>query len=199
MLEAEHAALLVHANAVPRVVEHSHDVPRRTLRHRVLALIPRAEDDLLRLRHLAHRHVELPQKPAPVLRAIAAASRRPARLLLREERSEAPRHALIEANLDADNLATASAVRVSLERVRLALDVDELVVPGVRDGAVDVEVVDDVLRLEPPLLGIRLFGVHHRRQHAIVVEVVEVVALLVRDLDLRQPLDCAPAYVSRKQ
>mmetsp|Transcript_10968 Transcript_10968/g.27801 ORF Transcript_10968/g.27801 Transcript_10968/m.27801 type:complete len:200 (-) Transcript_10968:838-1437(-) len=199
MLEAEHAALLVHANAVPRVVEHSHDVPRRTLRHRVLALIPRAEDDLLRLRHLAHRHIELPEKPAPVLCVIATASRRPARLLFGVKWSETPCHATIQTNLHADDLAPAATVRVSLDRVRLALAVDNLVVPRVCDGAVDVDVVDDVLRLEPPLLGIRLFGVHHRRQHAVVVEVVEVVALLVRDLDLRQPLDCAPAYVSRKQ
>eukprot|EP00976_Prorocentrum_cordatum_P046405 938241-Prorocentrum_minimum.AAC.2 len=70
-----------------------------------------------------------------------------------------------------------------------------LVVPGVPDGAVDVEVVDDVLGLEPPPLLVSLLRVHVRGEHAVVVEMVKVVRLLARHLNLTQPFHHASADV----
>ena len=48
---------------------------------------------------------------------------------------------------------------------------------GLGDGGVDVELVNDVVRLVPPALGGGALGVDELGQHA-VVHVVEVVAAL---------------------
>ena len=51
----------------------------------------------------------------------------------------------------------------------------QLAVPPPHHGAVDVELVDDELLLEPPALRGGLLRVNLRGKHAVVVEVIEVV------------------------
>ena len=197
MLEVESAVgQLVDADAVPRIVEHPHDVPRRPLRHGVLRLVEGAEADLVGAANLVGVNLDLPVAPAPVLGLVARGPGRPAGLLAHVDVGELPGQALVEGDLGADHLAAAAGVGVALDGVLLHGRVEGLLVLRVDDGAVDVEVVDDVLGLEPPALGSRLLRVDAHGEHAVVVEVIEVLGLLVGDDDLAQKLDHAAADVA---
>ena len=73
----------------------------------------------------------------------------------------------------------------------------DLLVAWLRDGRVDVELVDDEVGLVPPALGRGALGVDELGQHA-VVHVVEVVVALDRgDGDVGEPLDHAAADVPK--
>ena len=185
-------ALEVLHDREPGVVEHAHDVPRELLGLRVHGGVPRAARHVLGLEQVGRRHGDGPHAPAPVL---AGGRRRVRRVRHVAVLDEVPRLAPVERHLDADDLAAAAAVGVALDVVRLAAagQVQHLAVAGPRDRGVDAQLVDDVVGLEPPALGLGLLGRHVHGQHAVVLEVVVVVRARVAHADLREPLDHAPA------
>mmetsp|Transcript_1670 Transcript_1670/g.7453 ORF Transcript_1670/g.7453 Transcript_1670/m.7453 type:complete len:368 (+) Transcript_1670:237-1340(+) len=189
----------VNSDAVPRVVEHAHDVPRRSLRHGVLRLVERSEANLVAPAEPVRVNLELPVAPAPVPGLIAGGTRGPSRLFPNVDVGELPGLALVEGELRSDHFSSAAAVRVPFQLVRLGGRVENFFVLGVDDGAVDVEVVDDVLGLEPPALVRGELRIDAHGKHAVVVEVVEVLGLLVGDDDLAEELDHATADVPRDQ
>mmetsp|Transcript_44921 Transcript_44921/g.143070 ORF Transcript_44921/g.143070 Transcript_44921/m.143070 type:complete len:478 (-) Transcript_44921:1469-2902(-) len=116
---------------------------------------------------------------------------------------ELPRPPAVQGDLGPDDLGTSTDVGVAghlhggvggrpLQR-------EERVVPGLEDGGVDVDVVDDVLRLVPPALGFGPPRVDVRRQDPVVEEVVVVLGGPVGDPNLAQPLDHPRAGASRQQ
>ena len=68
---------------------------------------------------------------------------------------------------------------------------------GRGDDRVDVELVDDVLRLVPPPLDLGDLGIHVRREHAVVHVVVVVVGLLPLHHNLLEELDHAATDETR--
>mmetsp|Transcript_28577 Transcript_28577/g.88427 ORF Transcript_28577/g.88427 Transcript_28577/m.88427 type:complete len:348 (+) Transcript_28577:1531-2574(+) len=110
-----------------------------------------------------------------------------------------PRPAAVERDLDADDLPAAAPVGVALHIIRLlhVFQLEHLAVARRRDRRVDVELVDDVVRLEPPALGLGLLRRDVDGQDAVVLEVVVVVGARVRDLDLLEPLDHPAADEAR--
>ena len=113
-----------------------------------------------------------------------------------DQRGVGPAPAAVERQLDARDLPAPAGVGVPPEGhlgPAAQPQGDNRVVRGAGDGRVDVEVVDDVVRVPPeaPRLGV-LGRAHVRRQHPVVVQVVPVVRLRVRDLDPLEPLDGAP-------
>mmetsp|Transcript_12452 Transcript_12452/g.31806 ORF Transcript_12452/g.31806 Transcript_12452/m.31806 type:complete len:495 (+) Transcript_12452:1055-2539(+) len=197
-LERRHLRLrvddAVDLDAEVGVVHHAHHVPRDVLRLSVHRRIPATAKDLrcLALVERAQRHVELEEAPAPV-----PAVRRG--LLRVRELRECPRLATVDRDLHADHLPPAARVAVAADRVGLLglCERHHLQVARVRDGRIDVELVDDVIGLVPPALGVGDLGSHMLGQHAVVVVVEEVVRLVGRHCDLVEPLDHAPSDVAR--
>ena len=62
-----------------------------------------------------------------------------------------PGFAVIQRDLDPDDLFAPPGISVSLHRVRIVLpNRDHFIVPRPGNGTVDVEIINDVVRLEPP-------------------------------------------------
>mmetsp|Transcript_21658 Transcript_21658/g.73628 ORF Transcript_21658/g.73628 Transcript_21658/m.73628 type:complete len:235 (-) Transcript_21658:738-1442(-) len=190
---APHLAL-VDAHPEAAVVAHAHHVPREVVRLRVVALVPRPAAYLARVLELVVCQLDVPEDPAPVLVPGA-------HLLEALDVAQAPRQAVVERDLHARHLAPAAAVRVALHSVRALLVVTRhgelLLVVRVPDGAVNVELVEDVLGLVPPVLLRGQLGVHVWRNDPVVVEVVEVIRLARGHRQLLEPLHHAPADVAR--
>mmetsp|Transcript_52167 Transcript_52167/g.138523 ORF Transcript_52167/g.138523 Transcript_52167/m.138523 type:complete len:487 (+) Transcript_52167:1563-3023(+) len=184
----------VHLDAEVRVVHHAHHVPGERFRLAVHRGVPAAAEQLGVLAHhqLAHVHLQLPKAPAPVLAILG-------RLLGVGQLGERPILAAVHRQLDADHLAAAARVAVALDRVLLAVALErkQLLVGGVRDRRVDVELVDDVVGLVPPALSVGDLGGDVLGQHAVVIEVEEIVTLRLGHANLCQPLDHAAADVPR--
>ena len=189
---------VMHANAIPSVGQHPHDVPRRALVHLVVGLIDGAEThfDALFIGEPFDGDFEFPVAPAPVSRFVARAKVGPARFLADVDVSELPAETSVEGELATDHLASAATVGVSLEGVRLLSHRNDFVGRRVRDGAVNVELVDDVFRLEPPAFLGRGLRVNVRRQDSVVVEVVKVVALAIGDFNFGEKLNHTTANVT---
>mmetsp|Transcript_12496 Transcript_12496/g.30326 ORF Transcript_12496/g.30326 Transcript_12496/m.30326 type:complete len:668 (-) Transcript_12496:2-2005(-) len=197
VLEPERQALVrverVHLHLEVRVVPHAHHVPREAVRLGVAPAVPCAHAQLAVGRREQLRHVRLvrPKAPAPVVPAGGV------REVLHH--GEVPGVATVEGDLHAADAAPAPRVRVASHRVlgRRGRELDHLAVRGRRHGRVEVELVEEVLGLVPPPVPVRDLLVHLGGQDAVVEEVVVVIALLLGDHDLGEPLDHAPADPSR--
>mmetsp|Transcript_11723 Transcript_11723/g.29654 ORF Transcript_11723/g.29654 Transcript_11723/m.29654 type:complete len:203 (+) Transcript_11723:1117-1725(+) len=100
----------VHLELEDAVVHHAHQVPRESLRLRVLPLVPAAAPDLLCGGHPPDGRRHLPEHPAP----IAAVLRGP---LNGTQRCKLPRLTLVKGDLHADDLAATTCVDISLHGI----------------------------------------------------------------------------------
>ena len=189
----------MHSDAIPRVIQHAHDVPRRAFWHKILRLVHRAEQDFFARRVKQHRGVQLvlPHAPTPMSCFISGTSSRPSRGFSHVNIRQLPRHALIERHLGSNNFPPASGIRVPFHHVLLRRRFDHLFVRGIRNCTVNVQLVDDVFLFKPPFIFRRDFRVHRRRQHAIIVEVIKVVTLAISHRNFRQKLNHSPTNIPR--
>jgi len=135
-----------------------HDVPGEGVGLGLHARVPGAADNLLGAQELLVRDVDAPPDPSPVLAVFVG--RRPLGDL-----GQPPGLAAIDRHFAADNLvAVAVGVPGHLERLS-ALERKDRALVRREEGRVDVQVVDDEVRLEPPALGGRRLGVDVRRKH----------------------------------
>ena len=197
MLEAEHGLAVsgtvrVDLDAEDLVVAHTHEVPRGVHRLDVVALVPGAAHDLLAPDEVDDGNLVAPPHPGPVHAVLV-------RLLLLIDLADIPVDATVPTDLDAADPAPTTSVRISGNLV-LLIDLlgnaQSLVVVGLRDGRVDVELVEDVLGLVPPIALERFLGGDVRGEDAVVMVVVVILGLVRDDVDGGEPLDHTAADVA---
>lgn len=205
MLEAQIILLQTDRDPEPGIVHHPQNTPIHIPRLDRHALIHTPDKDILRIPQLRQRDIDIPETPAeggfaPLHVNGPAKQLRPRRLPVPVfgviDIRQPPRLALIERDLDTRDPAPTTTIRVPLRAVELrrADQTKLFLVRRIRDRRVARKVEDGIPLVHPPRLVIRaLLRAHRRRQHAVVVDVVPVVAGLVRDDELLEPLDAAAA------
>mmetsp|Transcript_80791 Transcript_80791/g.254928 ORF Transcript_80791/g.254928 Transcript_80791/m.254928 type:complete len:532 (-) Transcript_80791:377-1972(-) len=184
------AGHVVHLHAEPRVVHHAHEVPGGPLRLAVLGVVPAAHRKLEAVAQVPHRDVHRPVHPAVHHAELVG----PLEAL---DLGRTPGVAVVERHLEAVDGAAGSVVGVAAHLVRGLREGDLLAVRGRPDRGVHVAVVDGVGRVLPDLVLRRLvLGGDVLGEHAVVEDVVVALALLLRDADLREPLDHPAADVA---
>ena len=198
MLEAEHGLAVgstvhVDLDAEDLVVAHTHEVPCRVHRLDIVTFVQGTAHDLLASDEVADGDLVAPPHPAPVHAVLVG-------LLLLVDLAHIPVDATIPADLDTADLASTTGVGISSDLVLLVDllgDAQSLVVVGLRDGRVDVELVEDVFGLVPPVALEGLLGGNVRGEDAVVVVVVVVLGLVGDDVDGGEPLDHTTTDVTR--
>ena len=183
-------------NSEVRVVAHAHEVPCEVCGLKIGRLIPGAAPQLLALHQHEHRRLNREEAPAPPL-VVGLRCVRVLELWVLDF-AEVPCRAAVVANLHPRDLATTATVGVASDAVVLVARRERHDLSVMRTGnrRVDVELVEEILRLEPPALLLRQLSVHVRRHDAVVVEVVVVLARCLAHADRLEPLDHAAANPS---
>eukprot|EP00967_Tisochrysis_lutea_P149010 scaffold285613_cov32-Tisochrysis_lutea.AAC.3 len=169
-------AVYIHAEV--RVVHHAHDVPDEVVRLSVHSCIPSAAAELgfggvaCRSHDEKFVHVDLmlPEDPAPVAAVFGG-------LLVALDGREGPSLATVERKFHADDFTATTCVSIAANLVLLTStgEGNHLMVARVRDGRIDVELIDYVVGLVPPALGGSAFRIHELWEDAVVHEVEVVV------------------------
>mmetsp|Transcript_37678 Transcript_37678/g.64262 ORF Transcript_37678/g.64262 Transcript_37678/m.64262 type:complete len:501 (+) Transcript_37678:1389-2891(+) len=174
------------------VVTHAHQVPGRVIGLAVVRLVPRAAPDLLASDHVRHGEVKGPPDPAPVHVIVG-------RALDLVDLAHLPVLSAVGGDFDTGDTTSASSVGITSNLVsasNVSREVDGLIVIGRGHGRVDVEFVEDVLRLVPPSSSQTLLRSDVGRQDAVVVVMVVVLRLVLQDVDVSEPLNHTATNVS---
>mmetsp|Transcript_11234 Transcript_11234/g.24175 ORF Transcript_11234/g.24175 Transcript_11234/m.24175 type:complete len:412 (-) Transcript_11234:590-1825(-) len=192
------ARLRVNLHFEMRVVPHAHQVPGQHGGLRVVRLVPRTAHHLTsahgRLEQTDCLDFQRPEHPAVIPTVLGGVRE----FLLRTLHfAQLPLLPAVEGDLHACNLAPTARVRVSAHLVlRVGRDraqFQTLVMVRVRHCRLNVEFIEEVLRLEPPAFLLCQLRVDVRRHDSVIEKVVVIVRRLFSDCDFLQPLNHSSA------
>mmetsp|Transcript_6892 Transcript_6892/g.12017 ORF Transcript_6892/g.12017 Transcript_6892/m.12017 type:complete len:215 (+) Transcript_6892:621-1265(+) len=182
----------IDTNPIDGVVSLSHQIPCHVLWLSVVARIPRTTPNLPAPQQIRNGNIHCPPYPTPMHTILV-------RTLLAVDLGQMPMQSLVQTDLDARYHTPTSTIAISRHRVVLANvfgNRQHLVVTRRRDHRVDVELQDNVRWIVPPVSLGTLLGRDLRRQYTVIMIMVVVPSLVWEDIDVPQPLDHPPCYIS---
>mmetsp|Transcript_352 Transcript_352/g.456 ORF Transcript_352/g.456 Transcript_352/m.456 type:complete len:211 (+) Transcript_352:1309-1941(+) len=188
-----HIAIDMNSDVEALVVPHTHEVPSRIHRLRHVTLVPRSTHDLLSTNQISHRKVELPPNPTPVHSIFCW-------LFIPLNVAQQPIDSFINTDLYSSDLSPTTSVCVScyfISALDHFLQHNCLIMVGLRNCRVDVEFVENVFWLIPPISTQTLFGSDVGRQDSVIMVMIVILCLVRNNIDSRKPLDHSSANVSR--
>mmetsp|Transcript_53943 Transcript_53943/g.88983 ORF Transcript_53943/g.88983 Transcript_53943/m.88983 type:complete len:392 (-) Transcript_53943:605-1780(-) len=183
-------ALRMTLNTENRVVSHSHEIPCELLGLCVVGGIPGTDLELWNLQHIHHVHLVLPEHPAPILVVQLGCVR--TLLLGPPAVAQLPSLAVVERDLHTRHFRPTTRVCISANQISLFISAYKCIMPGVGNCRVDVELIEEILRLVPPSFSLCQLSIHMWRHDAVVKEMIVVVRGLFGHGDVGHPLDHPP-------
>mmetsp|Transcript_26401 Transcript_26401/g.64327 ORF Transcript_26401/g.64327 Transcript_26401/m.64327 type:complete len:318 (-) Transcript_26401:759-1712(-) len=186
--------ILVHVDlqAEDLVVSHSHQVPCWVVRLAVIGFIPSTAHDFLAPNKVGNLQFVVPPSPAPVHAMLGWS-------LLAVQSGEFPVNSTVSADFNTGEHTTTTSVgvsRYSVGLVNVLCNRKLFIVKRRSNSRVDVQLVEDVFGLVPPLSLEGFFGGDVWRQDSVVVVMVVVLGLVINHVDFLQPFDHAATNVA---
>mmetsp|Transcript_10612 Transcript_10612/g.14314 ORF Transcript_10612/g.14314 Transcript_10612/m.14314 type:complete len:345 (-) Transcript_10612:525-1559(-) len=186
-------AIHVNLDTEDLIVTHTHEVPGWIRRLGIAGLVPGANPDLLAANKVGNTDLVAPPEPAPVHAIVGW-------LLLAIKSGKFPVSTTIESNFNTGDRTSTSGIGVTRDFivfVDILCDAQCFVVVRLGDSRVDVELVENVLRLVPPAAREGLLCGDVGRQNTIVVVMIVILGLVFNDVDFCKPLDHSASNVTR--